>query len=137
MGTREKRVILVADDDAGARETARAVIEDLIGATAIMAQDGKEALRRVRGEKPDLVLLDMALPRIDGLEVARRIKTGEETSNIPVIVVSGLKKAPERALEAGCEDYLQKPYDPFELASKIRAHLPGERQRQTSEPTTA
>jgi CheY-like chemotaxis protein len=135
METKRKPVILIADDDDGARETARSVIEDLIGATAIVAKDGKEALRRVRGDRPDMVLLDMALPRIDGLEVARRVKANEETRAIPVIVVSGLSVAPERALEIGCEDYVAKPYDPFELARKVRAHLPGQAYERPFEPS--
>ena len=75
----------------------------------ICAQDGDEALQYARKERPDLILLDLLLPKMPGVEVLARLKRDRETSNIPVVVVSGLsEKNREKLLAAGADDYLEK-----------------------------
>ena len=123
MSHAEKDVILVADDDAVTREVVASALESVAGVAVLTASDGKEALRRARSLRPALLLLDMALPKLDGLEVARRLKSSPETRGIAIIIVSGLSAAPERALALGCEDYIQKPFEVSDLLAKVKRHL--------------
>jgi len=79
------------------------------GYEVITAEDGEEALCRARDEQPDLILLDLLLPKISGMEVLTRLKHNRVTAHIPVIAVSGLsQKNRQKLLEAGAEDYLEK-----------------------------
>jgi CheY-like chemotaxis protein len=91
------------------------------GYEMIFALDGEEGLRRVRKDKPDIILLDLLIPNIDGLTLCKRLKADIETKDIPVIVVtaSGGKKLPERCSDAGADDYILKPFEAKELLDKI------------------
>ncbi len=92
------------------------------GFEVVTAYDGEKALRLVRDESPDLVLLDMHLPRLSGDEVCRRIRS---TSSIPVIMLTGRKEEDEKArlLDLGADDYLTKPFGKKELLARVRAVL--------------
>lgn len=89
------------------------------------AGNGVEGLEKVRSLKPDLVLLDIMMPEMDGIEMCRRLKSDPETRTIPVIMVTtkGEPDKVEQAFVAGCEDYVTKPIDKFELTSKVSKHL--------------
>lgn len=93
------------------------------GYKVISAIDGEEGLKKVKQEKPDLILLDLIIPKIGGFEVCRRLRQEGETKDIPVIVitVTGVIEAREKSLAAGANDYIQKPYDPKELIAKIKS----------------
>lgn len=95
------------------------------GYRVISAMDGEEGLTRARQDKPDLILLDLILPKIGGFEVCRRLKQEPGTSSIPILVitVSGVIDAKEKSFAAGADDYIQKPYDPKDLALKIEKLL--------------
>lgn len=89
------------------------------------ASDGLQALDRVKAEPPDLVLLDMMMPNLDGIETCKRIKGNPDTRHIPVIIITtrGEDDRKKRGYEAGCDDYITKPFGKTELVSKVRALL--------------
>jgi CheY-like chemotaxis protein len=92
----------------------------------IVAADGARGVDAARRERPDLVLMDLSLPVLDGWEATRRLKQAPETRPLPVIALSAHAMAGERerALAAGCDDFDTKPVDLDRLLTKIRAHLP-------------
>jgi CheY-like chemotaxis protein len=101
------KILVVEDSVAIRRENERALIKT--GYEVICAQDGPSALLMAREQKPDLILLDLILPKMSGTEVLRRLKSDARTANIPVVVVSGLSgKNREKLLEEGAEEYLEK-----------------------------
>jgi two-component system, cell cycle response regulator DivK len=99
------------------------------GFEVIVAADGARGVDAARRERPDLVLMDLDLPVLDGWEATRRLKAAPETRAIPVVALSAHAMAGERerALAAGCDDHDTKPVDLDRLLAKIRAHLPGAR----------
>lgn len=115
------RLILVVDDEARIVNVVRMNLE-LEGCRVIAATNGREALERVRDNMPDLVLLDVMMPGMDGFEVLRRLR---QFSTVPVIMLTA-KDQPDdrvRGLELGADDYIGKPFDHRELVSRIRAVL--------------
>jgi CheY-like chemotaxis protein len=98
------------------------------GFTVLVAVDGEQGLAMATADKPDLILMDLSLPGIDGWEATRRLKAAAETKDIPVIALSAHAMAGDRekALEAGCDDYDTKPIDFPRLRAKIQALLPTE-----------
>ena len=95
------------------------------GFDVILAVDGSEGVERARADRPDLILLDMSLPVLDGWVVARMLKASADTSSIPVIALTAHAMAGdrERALEAGCDDYDTKPIELDRLLGKMNALL--------------
>ena len=96
------------------------------GIEVIVAGDGEEGIAAALSERPDLILMDLSLPVIDGWEAARRLKSSPETRAIPIIALSAhaMTGDRERALAAGCDDYDTKPVDLRGLMAKIEALLP-------------
>ena len=125
------RILAVDDDPQALRYIRDALVK--AGYAVIATGDGRDLHRLVTEEKPHLVLLDLMLPGVDGIELMREIDG--LGGNVPVIFVSayGQDQLVARAFEAGAVDYVVKPFSPTELAARIRAAL---RSRQTSEPTT-
>ncbi len=121
MVSTEKKLILIVDDEPRMIKFIRLNL-DLEGYRVSEASNGLEALDRVRKELPDLVLLDVMMPEMDGFEALERIR---EISNVPVIMLT--VKAEEedkvRGLELGADDYVTKPFSPRELSSRIKAVL--------------
>ena len=99
------------------------------GFEVVVAPDGAQGVEAAREHRPDLMLMDLSLPVLDGWEASRRLKQAPETRAIPIIALSAHAMAGdrERALAAGCDDYDTKPVDLDRLLAKIRAHLPGAR----------
>ncbi len=97
------------------------------GFTVVVAVDGEQGLAMARKERPDLILMDLSLPGLDGWEATRRLKTDPATKDIPVLALSAHAMAGDRekALAAGCDDYDTKPIDFTRLRAKIEALLPG------------
>ena len=93
----------------------------------LIAGDGAQGVAMAHSEHPDIILMDLSLPVMDGWEATRRIKASEQTRHIPVIAVSAnaMDGDREKALAAGCDDYDTKPVDFPRLLEKIRAHLKG------------
>ena len=90
------------------------------------AQNGEEALAAVAKQRPDLILMDIQLPIMDGYEATRRIKADPALRSIPIIAVTShaLSGGEEKARAAGCDDFVPKPYSPRQLLAKIRQYLP-------------
>ena len=116
--------ILVVDDEAVIREAEASVLKDL-GYEVIEAGSGMEAIDVARQQKPDLILLDIMMPSMTGIDVCRQLRADKETSETRVIVVSGLsaKQALEESIIAGADDFLAKPIDKLELAVRVRSML--------------
>jgi len=91
----------------------------------IAAYDGEKGLKMAQEEKPDLILLDIIMPKIDGLVVCRRLKDGPETSKIPIIIItaSGGKNLQQRSRDAGADDLVIKPFEAEDLLSKISNYV--------------
>jgi two-component system cell cycle response regulator len=117
-------VILVVDDDQQNLELVQAYLEDLECET-VAARDGIEALEIVAGAKPDLILLDVMMPKMSGFEVCRRLKDDPATSGIPVIMVTALNEFGdiERGIDSGTDDFVSKPINKLELLTRIRTML--------------
>jgi adenylate cyclase len=120
----EKATILVADDT---RMTVQ-LVSDVLALhdyRVVAAYDGLEALEKIQLEKPDLLILDINMPRMDGYEVCRRLKGNPETAHIPVLMLSAMESVKHRVhgLNLGAEDYVVKPFRPAELAARVEAHL--------------
>lgn len=118
------RVVYIEDDENNAYMLARRLRR--IGFDVSTASDGAVGLELVRALRPDLVLMDLGLPSLDGWEVTRRIKADSDLAGIPVIAVSShaMQGHREAALAAGCDDYDTKPIDFQRLLGKIAASLP-------------
>lgn len=95
------------------------------GYQIISANNGEEGLKLAQKEKPDLVLLDLVMPKMDGSEVCRHLKQDAETKKIPIIIItaSGVKNLEEKCLKSGAEDVIRKPFESADLVAKIRALL--------------
>ncbi|SRR6266496_2285932 len=118
-----KRILAIED-----HEENRRLLRDLLtsaGYELIEAVTGEEGLSLAETRVPDLILLDIQLPGIDGYEVTRRLKANPALRHIPVIAVTSYALSGDdvKALEAGCSGYVTKPFDPAELLAKIREHL--------------
>ena len=113
--------ILIADDEAEIRSLIRLYLENE-GYEVLEASDGPEALEKAEHECPDLILLDIMMPRMDGFHVLRKIR---EHSNIPVIIISAKDQDPEKilGLNLGADDYMVKPFNPLEAAARVRSNL--------------
>jgi len=108
--TREKSLILIADDRPSSRELLRAVLEHA-GYAVIEAEDGLEALARARAAHPDLILLDLQMPRLDGYGVMEQLRSDPDLKAVPVLALtaSAMSGDREKILGAGFTDYLSKP----------------------------
>ncbi len=118
-----KRILCIEDNDSNLRLVSRIVEGEKH--EFLMAVDGLTALALAQRERPDLILLDINIPGLSGLELARRIKDDPALSSIPVIATTAnvLRGDRERCLEAGCDEYLAKPLDVRELQTMLRAYL--------------
>ncbi len=118
----EKKILLV--DDA---ETILMMERMILGKsyTVVTAKDGEKALAAAATEKPDLIILDIVMPNMDGFEVCRRIRSDENTKSIPVIMVTtkGDSSNVEKDFQSGCNDYITKPVNSFELVTLLQSYL--------------
>ena len=119
-----RKKILLVDDSSTILMTERMILGgesyDLVTAT-----DGQEAVEKAVKERPDLILMDVLMPRMTGIEACRRIRQIDATRSIPIIMVitPGETRTIEAALGSGCSDYVTKPIAGVELLSKLKAHL--------------
>lgn len=129
----EPKNILVVDDEPGIREMLAPFLERA-GYVVETASDGAEALEKAQSFQPDLILLDVLMPEMNGREVLRSLREAEDWT--PVILLTQVGDAPERALalEEGADDYLNKPFDSNELMARVKAVL---RRAQTDRPPLA
>ena len=120
----QKRILIVEDNELNMK-----LFNDLLeahGYKTVQTRSGVEAVELARQHKPDLILMDIQLPLVDGYEATRRIKADPELRSIPVIVVTSYALSGDdgKAHAAGCDAYVTKPYSPRQLLAKIKEFLP-------------
>ena len=115
--------VLLVDDDPVILKLLQVNFE-MEGYAVITANDGAEGLARARAERPDIVLLDIMMPKMDGLEVTRALKSDSATRSIPIILLSAKAQVSDvqQGKDIGADDYLTKPFDPLELLERV-GHL--------------
>jgi two-component system, cell cycle response regulator DivK len=118
-----KRILVVED-----QEDNRRILRDLLGSVGyqvLEAADGERGVTAAEAQRPDLILMDIQMPIVDGYEATRRIKANAALRSIPIIVVTSyaLSGDEDKARAAGCDDYITKPYSPRQLLAKVNAHL--------------
>ena len=123
-GERDQPVVLAADDDPDVLELVTFRLERS-GYTVLQAHDGEEAWTLVRDAHPDLAVLDVMMPKLDGFELVRRIRADEATRRMPVILLTARAQDPDvqQGFDAGADDYLRKPFSPGELRARVQAIL--------------
>src|SRR6266545_5427320 len=127
--------ILVVEDDQDIAELVDRYLSKA-GFATDRVSSGREALDAIAAKVPDLLVLDLMLPHLDGLEICRRVRANEHTANIPIIMLTARAEESERivGLELGADDYLAKPFSPNELVARVRALL--RRAHRPPSPTT-
>jgi DNA-binding response OmpR family regulator len=116
-----EKKILIADDEPDFVELISMRLE-VNGFEVVAAKDGQEAIDKTKKEKPDLLILDLMMPKLDGFEVCRMLKFDDNFKNLPIIVLSALDQQQDRekAIEAGADEYFIKPFDLSLLLTKIK-----------------
>lgn len=116
--------ILLVDDNEQNLELMTAYIEEL-GCSVRLARDGIEALEQVAAQKPDLILLDVMMPRMSGFQACKKLKSDEATKDIPIVMVTALSEVSdvEHAVDVGADDFLSKPVNRLELLTRVRSLL--------------
>jgi CheY-like chemotaxis protein len=118
-----KRILVVEDNSDN-----RILITDVLNSLdyeVIVAVDGEEGIEMASSEKPDLILMDLSLPKMDGWTATKHIKDNTDLKHIPIIALTAhaMVGDRERAIEAGCDDYISKPIDLRELANKLQQYM--------------
>jgi DNA-binding response OmpR family regulator len=121
---RDSPLVLAADDD----EDILALLAfrlERSGYSVLQARDGEEALELAREKKPDLAVLDVTMPKLDGFELTRRLRADDVTRRIPIILLTARTQDAdvERGFETGADDYIRKPFSPQELSARVHAIL--------------
>jgi len=123
------RKVLVVEDNEDSRELVVKVLKNK-GYLVIAAVDGEEAVEKAIAEKPDLILLDISLPKLDGYEVAKKLKCLEEFQEIPIVALTAhaMKGDREKVIVAGFEGYITKPINVRELPDQLKSYIRGKRE---------
>ncbi|MDI6762667.1 MAG: response regulator [Thermodesulfobacteriota bacterium] len=119
-----KKRILVVDDEMDLVETVRFSLE-LEGYDVLVAYNGEEALNQARKENPDLILLDLMLPKLDGYKVCRLLKFDERYKHIPILMLTAKIQEKDKAtgMETGANEYITKPFEMDELMKKVKGYI--------------
>lgn len=117
-------MILIAEDDPKSMKLVRDLLQ-ISGYTTIEASDGRKAILLARDKQPDLILMDIQMPVIDGLEATKILKADEKTSGIPIIALTAyaMKEERKKIEGAGCDDYIVKPINTREFLKKVSEYL--------------
>jgi CheY-like chemotaxis protein len=123
---REKKLFLLVEDFEDSRFMMRRLLE-LAGYTVVEASDGERAVELAVQEKPALILMDLSLPKLDGLAATRQIRQHSELGRTPIVAISAHDSPETRteALDAGCDEYVTKPIDFDQLGELVKRFLPG------------
>jgi DNA-binding response OmpR family regulator len=120
----DQKIVLAADDDEDILELITFRLERS-GYTVVQARDGEEAWNLAQAQTPDLAVLDVMMPRLDGFELTRRLRAKPETERMPIILLTARAQDADvqHGFEAGADDYLRKPFSPQELRARVQAIL--------------
>ncbi len=120
----EKPKILIVDDNVPNLELLQAYLEDT-DCVIEQAEDGTKALEMIEADKPDLLILDVMMPKISGFEICKRLKNDPKTADMPIIMVTALSEMGdiERAIDSGTDDFLSKPVNRIELLTRVKTML--------------
>jgi DNA-binding response OmpR family regulator len=131
-----KKIVIAEDDDAIAHMVNMSLGD--AGFLCLRARDGDEALKLVKAHDPDLLVLDVMMPRVDGLEVARRLKADVMWSRTPILMLTALATTDDQVagLEAGADSYMAKPFDLREMGARVKALIRSARRERDRNPTT-
>lgn len=126
-----KAKVLIVDDNAQNLELLEAYMEELPEVATLTATNGLEALDKVATDRPDVILLDIMMPRMSGFEVCKQLKADPDTRDIPVIMVTALGEVSdiERARECGTDEFISKPVNRAELTARVRDLIASRRQK--------
>lgn len=120
----DKKKVMIVDDEAHIVELVKVCLEDT-DYEILEAYTGQEALQKAKEEKPDLILLDVMLPKMDGYEVCKQLKSNQETQNIPVVMLTakGQEVDKVKGFQAGADSYMTKPFSPLRLLTELEEKL--------------
>ena len=118
-----KKILIIEDDPGTTRFLVYTLEQE--GYKVLSAEDGLEGLKKARDEHPDLIILDIMLPGMDGYEICHRLRQKPETRTVPVLIVSGRARQDDKniGLKMGADDYLSKPVDPQTILAKVETML--------------
>jgi len=117
------KTILIVDDDPDIRESVKEVME-VTGYKTVVAENGKDALKKLSKMKADLILLDIMMPEMDGWDTCAAIKTNKKTENVPVVFLTAKTDAMSKNMGSlGSDDYIEKPFDMDNLVSRVKKAL--------------
>jgi CheY-like chemotaxis protein len=119
-------VVLVAEDHEDSRDAMRTLL-DAFGYRVVEAVNGRQAVELALAEKPDLILMDMMMPLMDGLQATREIRAAEALRGVPVIALTAMEGARDRVLAAGCDDLVTKPIDVRAFLGRVRGWIEARR----------
>ena len=120
--TRSGQVILVAEDHLDSRDALKTLLE-AVGYDVVVATDGRQAVARAMESHPALILMDMMMPEMDGLDATRTLRQRAEMHDVPIVALTALEGVRESVLEAGCDDYVTKPIDLPAFLKKLEQWL--------------
>ncbi len=118
-------VVLLVEDEPAIREVIQLVLEELLGVSVVVAEDGLEALGKVAAVRPSLVVTDVQMPRLSGVELIRLLRRRADCEAIPVVAISASRTCLADARQAGADDAVVKPFDLDYLMERVAKHLRG------------
>lgn len=122
MNPEDRPLVLVAEDHEDSRDAMRTLL-DAFGYRVLEATNGREAVQLALAETPDLILMDMMMPQVDGFQATREIRASESLRTVPILALTAMEGARKRVLEAGCNDLVAKPIDVRSFLEKMRVWL--------------
>ncbi|MBW3553917.1 MAG: response regulator [Gemmatimonadetes bacterium] len=124
MTQRQKKIVLLVEDNEDNLVVYRTILEH-VGYEVIEARDGEEGVSRARSSNPDIILMDISIPKMDGWEATERLKGDQATSAIPIIALTAhaLEEDRAKAMRAGCDGYLAKPVEPRRVVQEVEKFI--------------
>lgn len=124
MSDDSRKTVLLVEDNEDNLVVYRTILEH-VGYRVIEARDGEEGVNRARSEQPDMILMDISIPKIDGWEATVRLKDDAETSEIPIVALTAhaLEEDRAKAMRAGCDGYLAKPVEPRRVVQEVEKFI--------------
>ena len=118
-------LVLIGEDEPDNQIILQTIVESLVGVRADVAGNGLAVLASVQRERPNVILLDLMMPGLDGFQVTRQLKGNPETASIPIVAISAMARPDDRdaALAAGCDEFVRKPFELEDLEAVIRSYL--------------